>query len=95
MCGFISHKDIPENTRFGLKEEDEEIFVSKKVLFYGQIIGMIVAESKEIAKKAATHVEIDYEQLSAVVTIEEAIETNSYFDQHKVDIQRGVTNDDK
>jgi xanthine dehydrogenase/oxidase len=94
VCGFICHKDIPENTLFGVKEEDEEIFVSEKVLFYGQIIGIVVAESKEVAKKAAALVKVDYEQLSAVVTIEEAIERNSFFEHHQVAIQNGVINDD-
>ncbi|CAF1150074.1 unnamed protein product, partial [Brachionus calyciflorus] len=50
---------------------------SNEVYYAGQPIGMIVAESKQIAKKAASLVEIEYEPLEEIITIEDAIRKNS------------------
>lgn len=40
---------------------------------------MIVAESKAIAQEAALLVEVKYEKLPHILTIEEAIDQNSFF----------------
>ena len=39
----------------------------------GQVIGAILAESPEIAEKAAKLVSVEYQDLPALMTIEEAI----------------------
>jgi xanthine dehydrogenase molybdopterin-binding subunit B len=41
-----------------------------QVLFYGQIIGCIVADTREIASSAVQLVRITYEDLEAVYTID-------------------------
>jgi len=52
---------------------DEEVFPTSEVLYCGQIIGVIAAESLEAAKSAAGLVKISYERLESIVTLEEAI----------------------
>ena len=76
---FISHKDVPNSNIWGIGK-DEEYFVSKEVLFHGQLIGLIVAETPSLAKLAASLVEVKYEDLKPIITIEEAIEANSFYD---------------
>ena len=73
---FLCHKDLKHN-HFGFG--NEEIFASEKVNFYGQIIGVIVAETKSLARYAASLVEVEYEPLKPIFTIQEAIENNSFF----------------
>ncbi|CAG8659138.1 915_t:CDS:10, partial [Gigaspora rosea] len=77
--GFFSSKDVPGKNSWGIFIEDEEIFASKEVFYVGQIIGLIVAETKKIAQEAKDLVKIEYEELPYILTIEEAIEQNSYY----------------
>lgn len=49
---------------------DEELFATRKVFFVGQMLGMILAESELIARRAARLVKVEYEKLPTVFTIE-------------------------
>ncbi|KAG6462344.1 hypothetical protein O3G_MSEX013203 [Manduca sexta] len=65
VIAFYSAKDIPGQntftpTGFTLYLADEEIFCSGKVKYYNQPIGMIVAETPSIAKRAAKLVQATY-----------------------------------
>lgn len=62
---FFSAKDIPGNNTFMPKKiimivEDEEIFCADKIKYNGQPVGMILADTMEIAYKAADLVKITY-----------------------------------
>ena len=45
-------------------------YVFKQVLCYGQPIGAIVAESREIARSAIWLVKVEYEDLKPILTVE-------------------------
>ncbi|PKC10690.1 putative xanthine dehydrogenase [Rhizophagus irregularis] len=77
--GFFTAKDVPGENKWGPIFHDEEVFVSEEAQCVGQIIGLIVAESKAIAQEAALLVEVKYEKLPHILTIEEAIDQNSFF----------------
>ena len=68
--GYVDHTDVPGNNRWGIVIKEEELFASKEVLYHSQIIGAIAAETREIAQKAAGMVEVTYEDLKPVLTIE-------------------------
>jgi xanthine dehydrogenase/oxidase len=75
---FVTHEDAFNNI-FGLAK-DEEIFASKEVKYYGHLIGLILADNRNLAKHAASLVEIEYELLlPQILTIQDAIEHNSFF----------------
>lgn len=46
---------------------DEEIFISSKVLCFGQVIGAVVAENQATAQRATKLVEIEYEDLQPIL----------------------------
>lgn len=50
-----------------------------------QIIGVVVAETEPLARRAAKAVQVAYEDLPAVISIEDAIEANSYYEQYHGD----------
>jgi xanthine dehydrogenase/oxidase len=54
----------------------------------GQPIGLVLATSANRAAEGARAVKVEYEELPAIYTIEEAIEQESYFDFFK-EIKKG------
>ncbi|XP_048259665.1 xanthine dehydrogenase/oxidase-like [Haliotis rufescens] len=80
IIDYVSLKDIPGSTTWGMiVPDEEEIFASEKVIFEGQVIACIVGESQQAARRAAKKVKVEYEELTPVITIKEAIEANSFF----------------
>ena len=49
---------------------DETVFADGKVNHIGQIIGIIVAESQPIAQRAVKTVQVTYEDLPSIITID-------------------------
>ncbi|KAK5579855.1 hypothetical protein RB653_009543 [Dictyostelium firmibasis] len=76
---FFSAKDIPGINDCGPVIHDEEVFVTKTALFHGAPIGCIVAETHIQALEASKLVAIEYEELPAVTSIEDAIAKQSFF----------------
>ncbi|KXS19430.1 xanthine dehydrogenase [Gonapodya prolifera JEL478] len=85
---FIAANDIPEYIHrknhghdpnlIGPGVKDEELFATEKVLHVGQMIGLIIAETEIIARKAVRLVTVQYETLEPILTIEDAIAASSY-----------------
>ena len=61
-------KDI-ENLYIGAIKHDEPILADKEVLFYGQAIAAVLADSHANARKAALLITTDVTELEAVVTL--------------------------
>lgn len=57
---------------------DERFFAKDVVEFYGQLIGVIYADTAAIAQKASKLVHVEYEDLPAILTISDAIEAGSF-----------------
>ncbi|KAM8946598.1 xanthine dehydrogenase/oxidase isoform 2-T2 [Pelodytes ibericus] len=85
-------KDIPGSNITGIGH-DETIFADDVVTCIGHIIGAVVADTQELAQRAAKLVKISYEDLPAIITIQEAIEKKSFYEPVKKmengDLQRG------
>ncbi|KAM4041887.1 xanthine dehydrogenase/oxidase [Anomaloglossus baeobatrachus] len=75
---FLSAKDIPGSNVTGVRH-DEQIFAEQTVTCVGHIVGAIVADTQEHAQRAAKAVQITYEELETVITIQEAIQHQSFF----------------
>ncbi|XP_017927344.2 aldehyde oxidase isoform X1 [Manacus vitellinus] len=78
---IITARDVPAANEFYYSDEPETIFARNKVICVGQIVCAVVADSDVHAKQAAAKVKIEYEMLEPVIlTIEEAIKHNSFFE---------------
>eukprot|EP01028_Stygiella_incarcerata_P004363 TRINITY_DN19508_c0_g1_i3.p1 TRINITY_DN19508_c0_g1~~TRINITY_DN19508_c0_g1_i3.p1 ORF type:complete len:1132 (-),score=268.21 TRINITY_DN19508_c0_g1_i3:1221-4616(-) len=89
--GFFDHKSIPVNgsNRVGAAILDEPVFAEDEVTCVGQPIGIIVAKTKEVADLAARMVKISYEELPAILTIDDAVKEQSFFEQPQPSLHRG------
>ncbi|KAL8025039.1 putative CO dehydrogenase flavoprotein domain superfamily [Plasmopara halstedii] len=74
------------SNKIGPVVKDEECFASREVLCVGQPIGIIVAETHELAMAAVDMVKVTYEELPSVITIKDAICSKSFFHPvHSID----------
>ncbi|KAA6414390.1 MAG: xanthine dehydrogenase [Lasallia pustulata] len=82
---WIDHRDLPnpEANWWGAPNCDEVFFAVDEVFTAGQPIGMILASSAKHAEAGARSVKIEYEELPAIYTIEEAITKESYFPHYR------------
>ena len=77
---WVDHESISEKqNKFATTDVvDELLFAVDEVFCVGMIIGAVVAENQAIAQTAARLVTIEYEDLPAIITMEEAIKAESY-----------------
>lgn len=54
-----------------------------------QVIGVVVAETEPLARRAAKAVKVVYEDLPAVISIEDAIECDSFYEQYGNALETG------
>jgi CO/xanthine dehydrogenase Mo-binding subunit len=79
--GFVrafTYKDIPKNIYtilclIGVGPDEEPVLAEDKVLFKGEQIAAIVAETEDAAMEAVSKVRLDLEELPAVFDVEEAL----------------------
>eukprot|EP01006_Ploeotia_vitrea_P034718 TRINITY_DN65790_c9_g1_i1.p1 TRINITY_DN65790_c9_g1~~TRINITY_DN65790_c9_g1_i1.p1 ORF type:complete len:1383 (+),score=788.36 TRINITY_DN65790_c9_g1_i1:28-4149(+) len=87
--GVYTAKDVPASNKIGAIVHDEELFATEEVRFVGQSIGIVVADNEHIAHQASRLVEVEYGDLPAVLTIEQAIEEQAFKEIYKNSIVRG------
>jgi xanthine dehydrogenase/oxidase len=87
---YIDHTDMPSPKAnwWGAPVCDEVFFAVGEVFTAGQPIGMVLADSAAHASAGVRAVRVEYEELPAIFTIEEAIEKESFF-QHFRYINKG------
>jgi len=79
---YLGFKDILGSNKLGAVFKDEELFVENEVRFFGATIGAILAETHELAVAAAKKVKVEYEDLPAIITIDEAVAAGSFYNIH-------------
>ncbi|KAF7155382.1 hypothetical protein CNMCM5623_007453 [Aspergillus felis] len=88
--GYIDHHSIPaEANTWGSVKRDEPFFAVEEVVAHGQPIGMVYAETALQAQAAAKAVRVVYEDLPAILTIDEAIAARSFF-PHGKELRKGA-----
>jgi xanthine dehydrogenase/oxidase len=91
----VDKNSIPKEANlWGSVVKDEPFFADGEVFSQGQPIGLVYAETALQAQAAARAVKIVYEDLLAILTIDEAIEANSFFKHGKM-LKKGVAIEDK
>lgn len=80
VIDWVDHRDLPSPAaNYWGPSNDEPFFAVDEVMSQGQPIGLILATTRFKAQEAARLVKVEYEDLPRIVTIEEAIERDSFF----------------
>lgn len=88
--GYIDRHSIPaERNVWGSVVHDEPFFAGDEVISHGQPIGLVYADTALKAQEAAKAVKVVYEDLPAILTIDEAIEAKSFFN-HGKELRKGA-----
>lgn len=74
----LTHEDVPNNwytilRLIGVEPNDEPVLPEDRVLFKGEQVCAVVAETEEAARRGAAAIRVDYEDLPAVFDVEEAL----------------------
>lgn len=82
VVDYVDRHDMPnaEANHWGAPHFQEVFFAEDEVFTHGQPIALILATSQQKAVEGARAVRVEYEDLPAIFTIEEAIEKDSLFD---------------
>eukprot|EP01114_Cavostelium_apophysatum_P000968 TRINITY_DN1083_c0_g1_i1.p1 TRINITY_DN1083_c0_g1~~TRINITY_DN1083_c0_g1_i1.p1 ORF type:complete len:1374 (-),score=383.49 TRINITY_DN1083_c0_g1_i1:31-4152(-) len=79
---FFSAKDLsPQQNQVGpIIQDDEELFVTSEISYYGQVLGLIVADTERHAEEAAKLVNVTYTNIQTpILTLDDAISQSSFF----------------
>lgn len=89
FAGIFFAKDVPGHNMIGPVVYDEEVFATEFVTCVGQVIGVVVADTLHNAKLSAKKVHIEYEELPAVLSIRDALKTNSFHPNTEKCLEKG------
>ena len=67
----ITHKNMPEQWGLGLPVH--RLLMEDKVYYVGDLVALIAADTVETAEEAIDLIDVEYEQLEAVYTAEDAL----------------------
>ncbi len=103
----ITHKDITGNNRFGQIIKDYHIFADDRIRYNGDVVALVVAESREQAIKAIRLVKVEAIELPAILNPEDALKSesplihedrgNNITNEHRIrkgDIEKGFNESD-
>ena len=77
VVAVYTAKDIPGNIKYGQIIKDCPTLVNKRIRSAGDVLALIVAETREIAISALPLIKVELSELPAVFDPEEAIKENS------------------
>ncbi len=95
VVGIFTSDDVP-SIRRGQFILDQPIFAIGKVRYVGEPIGIVVAETEEIAEAALTQIQIKYKPLPGIFSFEEALSKTPLSTIHESvrDYEVAVSGDD-
>jgi xanthine dehydrogenase large subunit len=90
VVSVLDPADVPGVNDSSGHHHDEILLPNTEVLYWGQAVTWVVAETEETARLGAEKVLVEYEKLGPILSIEKAIEANS-FHSDTLRIARGDT----
>jgi xanthine dehydrogenase D subunit len=70
----LTHEDVPGRKTYGLELSDQPVLPWDRVLYAGQPVAVVAAETLELAKRAAARIRVEYEVLEPVLDMVAALD---------------------
>ena len=70
----LTHDDIPGRKVYGMEVADQPVLAWKTVRYQGEAIAIVAADDPETARRAVKAIEVEYEVLDPVTTVEQAMD---------------------
>ncbi|MAA79654.1 MAG: hypothetical protein CL916_10375, partial [Deltaproteobacteria bacterium] len=77
----ITSKDIPGDRFVGPIIHDEPLLAHDEILYHGQAMAVVVAETYEQAREACDLIEVSFVEQKSILTIQDAIDAQSFHNQ--------------
>jgi xanthine dehydrogenase D subunit len=74
VLAVLTHEDVPAKKTYGLEFSDQPVLPWSRVLYVGQPVAIVAAETLELAKRAAAKVHVEYEVFEPVLDMVEALD---------------------
>ncbi len=78
VAAVLLGADVPGENDIGASRHDEILLAVKKTHYVGHPVAAIVGSSGEVCRRAADLLEVEYEPIDAIVSIDEAIRQESF-----------------
>jgi xanthine dehydrogenase large subunit len=78
VAAVMTARDLPAANDIGPVHPGDPVFADGVVKYWGQSLFAVAAETVELARKAAQLAVVEYEDLPAILTVEEALERRSF-----------------
>ena len=79
VVAYVDHRDVQGSNSFSIAIiKDELVFAVDEVFCQGMVIGAVLAGDQETAQRAARQVQVTYEDLPVIITMDEAIAAGSF-----------------
>ncbi|MDN3518131.1 xanthine dehydrogenase molybdopterin binding subunit [Aquisalimonas lutea] len=77
VAAVMTAADLPASNDVGPVFAGDQVFADDTINYWGQALFAVAAESPDAAWEAASLAEVDYQELEPVLTIDQALETES------------------
>ena len=74
VCAVLTHADVPGKKTFGLDVQDQPVLAMDLVRYAGEAVAIVGAEDPEQARAALKKISVNYEVLTPVTDMEQALE---------------------
>jgi CO/xanthine dehydrogenase Mo-binding subunit len=74
VAAVLTAKDVPGRNGFGVVVPDQPVICGDKVRFVGDAVALVAAETEQIALKALSSIEVEYEPLPAIFDPRDALQ---------------------
>src|SRR5256712_6557301 len=74
VCAVLTHTDVPGKKTFGLDVQDQPVLAADVVRYAGEAVAVVAAEDHELARAALKAIAVNYEVLTPVTDMEQALE---------------------
>jgi xanthine dehydrogenase D subunit len=74
VLAVLTHDDVPGKRTYGLELADQPVLAWDRILYAGQPVAVVAAETLELAKRAAARIRVEYEELEPVLDMVAALD---------------------